>query len=156
MYNMNKIKITTSCGVFFNDSILMIKELQGGRQVIDIPAGGLDDCESVLEGVKREVLEETGVVLKNPQLKAVFQCIEPGQTTINFLYSETLLDCPVLGSSNAIADEDISETMFLPISEIREMMTNNPDVFEHALALKRLEVLFDIDDSDCKVFTLKQ
>jgi phosphatase NudJ len=152
---MNKIKITTACGIFFENSLLMIKEIQDGRKVIDIPAGGLDDGEPVLEGVKREVLEETGVVLKDPQLKAVFQVIETNQTTINFLYAETLLDCPVLGSSKTIVDEDISDIVFLPISEIQEKMSKHPEQFEHALALKRLEVLFGENIPDCSIFTIK-
>jgi phosphatase NudJ len=142
---MNKIKITTACGVYFNDSLLMIKEKQDGREVIDIPAGGLDANESILDGVKREVLEETGVVLQNPILKAIFQVIEPNQTTINFLFVETLSELPVLGSSNSVVDEDISDVTFLPIKEIQEKISTEPEIFEHALALKRLEVLFGKD-----------
>lgn len=142
---MTSIKITTACGVYFGDTLLMIKEKQDGREVVDIPAGGLDENESILDGVKREVLEETGVTLQNPVLKAVFQVIGLDKTTINFLFSETLHERPILSSSSSVTDEDISDIMFLPIKEIQEKISTHPELFEHALALKRLEILFTKD-----------
>ncbi|MES2223874.1 MAG: NUDIX domain-containing protein [Patescibacteria group bacterium] len=142
---MNKIKITTACGVYFNDSLLMIREKQDGREVIDIPAGGLDPYESIIDGVKREVLEETGVNLQNPVLKGVFQVIEADRTTINFLFTETLLEHPTFNSSESVEDEDILKIKFVPIKEIQDKIISHPELFEHTLALKRLEALFTKD-----------
>ncbi|MES2409075.1 MAG: NUDIX hydrolase [Patescibacteria group bacterium] len=139
---MNNIKITTACGIYFNDSLLMIKEKQDGREVIDIPAGGLDQNESILDGLKREVFEETGVKLQNPILKGVFQVIEADKTTINFLFTETLLEHPILNSSKSVEDEDILEIKFVPIKEIQDKTVSHPELFEHILALKRLELIF--------------
>jgi len=144
---MNTIKITTACGVFYNDSLLMIKEKQEGREVLDIPAGGLDANETIIEGVKREVLEETGVVISNPILRGIFQVIDADRTTINFLFSEVLSEKPALNISKNVEDEDISDVLFIPIKEIQEKMSSNPELFEHTLALKRLELLLAGDVS---------
>ena len=144
---MSSIKITTACGVYFNDSLLMVREKQENREVLDIPAGGLHANEDVLGCVKREVLEETGVTIQNPSLKAVFQVIEPNQTTINFLFTEILHERPILNSSRSVIGEDISDVMFLPIKEIQEKVSTQPELFEHALARKRLELLLAKDVS---------
>ncbi len=109
--------------------------------MIDIPAGGLDTNETIIDCVKREVLEETGVTIQNPTLKAVFQVIGSDITTINFLFTETLSKFPFLNNSKPAIGEDISDIYFLPIKEIKEKIYTEPKLFEHALALKRLEIL---------------
>jgi ADP-ribose pyrophosphatase YjhB (NUDIX family) len=145
---MCSIKITTACGIYFNDSLLIIKEKQDDRDVLDIPAGGLHANEGILDCVKREVLEETGVTLQNPLLKAVFQIDGPDQTTINFLFTEVLHEEPTLNSSKSMIDEDISDVMFLSMKEIRRELSTEPEIFEHALARKRLEILLAGDTPD--------
>lgn len=47
------------------DSFYLIYRRKNGKEYYTLPGGGIEDSESPLEAVKREVMEETGITLKD-------------------------------------------------------------------------------------------
>lgn len=54
-----KPNVTVAAVVVQNDRFLVVEEISKGRTVINQPAGHLEKSETLIEAVKREVLEET-------------------------------------------------------------------------------------------------
>ena len=85
-----------------------------------IPGGLLELGETVREGVEREALEETGLVVESSEFLGVFDRIVPDDTgEIRFHY--VLLDylCrPVSGSLQA--GHDAAEAKWMTLEELRE------------------------------------
>ena len=73
------IEITTMCAVFNENKILMINRTKSWRGWA-FPGGHLENGESIIDCVKREMFEETGVVLENP----IFKGITNIYNTINY------------------------------------------------------------------------
>lgn len=52
-----------------NDEVALIKKARGGYTgLLDIPGGGIEHNETPVEGLKRELMEEAGVTVKNYKL----------------------------------------------------------------------------------------
>ena len=52
--------ITVATVVFREGRYLMVEEIDGGRRVLNQPAGHLEPNETLVEAARRETLEETG------------------------------------------------------------------------------------------------
>lgn len=66
----NDIEITTMCVVINGNKVLMINRAKSWKGWA-FPGGHLENGESILDCVKREMLEETGLVLKNIIFKGI-------------------------------------------------------------------------------------
>jgi NADH pyrophosphatase NudC (nudix superfamily) len=119
----------------------MIKEEQCGKISWDIPAGGLVLGETIHEGVKREVLEEVGLMMTEPRYKKVFQYIEKNRITINFLFQIKLDKLSEIHTNNQEADESILDIQWFSQDQIREMITKRET--ENNLATARLQTWID-------------
>ena len=63
-------EITTMCAVFNGDKALMINRTKSWKGWA-FPGGHLENGESIIDCVKREIYEETGVVMENPIFKGI-------------------------------------------------------------------------------------
>lgn len=66
----NDIEITTMCAVIKNNKVLMINRSKSWKGWA-FPGGHLENGESIVGCVKREMFEETGIMLKNIFLKGM-------------------------------------------------------------------------------------
>lgn len=138
---MTNTKLSTSCIIEHNHKILMIREEQDGKIAWDIPAGGLDQGEDIYQGVLREVHEEAGLIISNPENKKIFQYIEKNRTTVNFLFYIKLDDKSETHSDNQDIDEDIIDIRWFTLEQIKKMITEGET--ENSLATARLQSWID-------------
>lgn len=110
--------------VVFNDKdeILMIREMRYtvGHLEWEIPAGGVEDGESIEEAARREVMEETGCTVKD--LK--FLC---SQNPSNGM-SDQLMHVfgAKVDSEGRINDTDeVADKVWMPIAEVKELLRSN-------------------------------
>lgn len=66
----DSIEITTMCAVINGHKVLMINRANSWRGWA-FPGGHLENGESIIDCVKRELFEETGIVLEKPIFKGV-------------------------------------------------------------------------------------
>ena len=107
----------TVAGIAERDGrFLLVEERIAGQLVINQPAGHLEDGESLLAAVEREVLEETAHRFVPQALVGVYQWKEPdaGRTFLRFSFVGSV-DAPVPG---ALLDDGIERTLWMTRDEI--------------------------------------
>lgn len=66
MNRQSKIELTNLCVVYQKDKILVEEKLWHGKLGIAFPGGHIEEGESLLNAVIREMKEETGLTIENP------------------------------------------------------------------------------------------
>lgn len=66
-------EFTVLCMIYDKDKILVQNRVDKKWPGICFPGGHVEPCESFVEAVKREVLEETGLTIHNPRFCGVKQ-----------------------------------------------------------------------------------
>ena len=89
-----KPSVTVAAVVVRADRYLIVEESIGGRVVLNQPAGHLEPGESLIEAVKREVLEETGWIVEPTSLIGVYRhrVDSPEQCLFRFAFAADPLD----------------------------------------------------------------
>lgn len=144
--------IQVSCILHFNGLILLIKESQNGVVHWDIPAGGLEKRELIQEGLRREILEETGIrVFGDPVLYQTFQYLHmDSNTSFHFLYKYQLNESELKIINNR--DTGIEDVKFFNKHEVSQLILNRK--YEHNLAKARLELFLYPDRTSNKEIML--
>ncbi|GAA3120880.1 NUDIX hydrolase [Streptosporangium carneum] len=113
MPNLSRHSVSVTAAVFHEDGgVLAIKRRDDGRWV---PPGGVVELdESPEEAVVREVLEETGVMIKPEVLTGVYKNMVLGVVSLTFR-------CHVIGGAPRPSDEAV-ESVWLTLDEVRDRM----------------------------------
>jgi ADP-ribose pyrophosphatase YjhB (NUDIX family) len=90
MSDQRPVRIRPTAAILRDDHILLIEDYDDeDGQHFNLPGGGLEPGESLIEGVKREVLEETSAMVDVGPLVLVFESknaiIMPGQPGVHTL-----------------------------------------------------------------------
>jgi ADP-ribose pyrophosphatase YjhB (NUDIX family) len=87
-------RVTVAAVIERNGRFLLVEEETESGLGLNQPAGHLDENESLLEGVARETLEETGYGFRPETLVGVYlwQAREKALTYLRFAFAGTLLD----------------------------------------------------------------
>lgn len=101
-----KPRVTVAAVIENQGRFLLVKESINDAIRYNQPAGHLEDQESLLEAVQREVLEETGWPFQADGLVGIYRWVEPrsGETFLRFTFCGTVahhqeqqtLDTPVI------------------------------------------------------------
>jgi ADP-ribose pyrophosphatase YjhB (NUDIX family) len=112
----NDFHVTVAAVVERDGRYLLVEELIDGQLVYNQPAGHLEHGESLLDAVRREVLEETTCSFTPDALVGIYRWQQPasGDTFIRFCF---------VGSVSApdpdrTLDPDIQRTLWLSAQEI--------------------------------------
>lgn len=118
-----------------NNEVVLIKQYRHGVEKVlwEIPGGVVEDDEDPMEGVKRELLEETGYTAsKFIQVGALYP--NPAIQT-NTMYCFLALDAELMGEQELDDGEDI-EVHLVPLNELVAMTKRGE--FPHALQVAAL------------------
>jgi 8-oxo-dGTP pyrophosphatase MutT (NUDIX family) len=108
--------VTVAAVVRRNDRYLMVEEQPDGRPVVNQPAGHLESGESLIDAVRREVLEETARRFEPSTLVGIYRWTVPGtdRTYLGFCFSGSVSDAV----SGRTLDSDITATHWLTREQI--------------------------------------
>lgn len=96
--------------IFDGDRILCVRHNYGdGRW--SLPGGGIEDGETVIDALRREVLEETGLQVKPDLLIGSYSRPEASRQTV-------LIRATVDGGSLIESNDEIAETRYFAIQEL--------------------------------------
>lgn len=101
-----------------NELLVCRRAKEPAKGTLDLPGGFIDMDETGEEGVAREVLEETGLAVE----KAVYQFSLPNIYIFSGFPVHTLdmfFLCTVKDTSRFSAMDDVEDSFFLPLPEIR-------------------------------------
>lgn len=127
----------TNCIVKEGKQILLLQKPSKGWWVA--PGGKMESGESIKEAVTREFREETGLNIKNPEVKGVFTIvIKDGENTIDEWMMFTFLATEIEGEmfekspEGKLQWQDITEVEKLPMAPgdifIFDHVLNNEDI----------------------------
>ncbi|MEU6814090.1 NUDIX hydrolase [Streptomyces sp. NPDC046860] len=104
-----------------DDEILLVREIlgAGGEMLWSLPGGGVEDGELMHEALRRELHEETGLLVGNPVQTAFLMHIDterhPSALAAAFEIDEWSGDL-------APRDEDIKQAAFFPLPDALELL----------------------------------
>ena len=112
-----KPNVTVAAVAEMQGRFLLVQEVDTGRRVLNQPAGHLEDGESLLAAVRREVLEETAWQFEPESIVGIYRWRHPGNgiTFVRFTFAGALL----AHASDRSLDPDIEQVVWLSDAEIR-------------------------------------
>jgi ADP-ribose pyrophosphatase YjhB (NUDIX family) len=126
--------------IFRRNSILLVERAGNPlKGYWSLPGGLLETGETLEAGVAREVLEETGLIVKPVKFYGLFQRImrdSKGRAEYHYLLADFV--CKVLGGKLQAGD-DVSRVEFVPRTRLKEytMTEGTLAVIEEAYALRK-------------------
>ncbi len=118
--------IVSAAGIVRNGSgeILMMKNARRGWE---FPGGIIEIGENVIDGLKREIMEETGISVQVGELFCISSntASYPGYNGVKTVPTKVILDfiCTQTGGVPTATEESL-ETVFVPEKDVLEMMTD--------------------------------
>lgn len=73
MSKSEKAIVTALCMIFDGNKLLLQNRVKEDWRGFTFPGGHIEKTESFVEGIKREILEETGLTIYNPQICGIKQ-----------------------------------------------------------------------------------
>ena len=116
--------IIAGAGIISNEKgeILLVKDIRRGWV---FPGGQVEIGENVIDGVKREILEETGMEIDVGEVFCISSntCTYPGYNGVKEVPTKIMLDfiCTVKGGTLRPSDEN-SESEFFPKEEALKLI----------------------------------
>lgn len=118
VYYFNPSAATVAFIVNDRDELLVCRRAkEPAKDTLDLPGGFIDMDETGEEGVIREVLEETGLIVK----EAIYQFSLPNIYMYSGFEVHTLdifFVCRVDDTNHIEAHDDVADTFFIPIKSI--------------------------------------
>ena len=106
------------------DEVLLVKDVR--KDAWTFPGGIIEEGEGVLDGVKREVLEETGIQVEVGELFCVTSdtCKYPGYNGVKVVPTKVMLDfvCRAVSGTPRPSEEN-SKTAWFPLDQARDLIT---------------------------------
>jgi len=117
-----EFRLTAGAVIEKDGKILIVKEksfkkdLQG-QTVITQPTGHIEEGESIIKGMIREVLEETGYTVQPTALIGIYLNRFNKNSVVRFSFTADLIN----ESRTNILDKDVIEAIWLPVQEIKNL-----------------------------------
>ncbi len=118
--------IVSAGAVVLNEQgeVLLVKDDRKGSWTF--PGGIIEEGEGVLDGVKREVLEETGITVEVGELFCVTSntCKYPGYNGVKVVPTKVMLDfvCRATGGTPRPSEEN-TQTAWFPLDQAQRLIT---------------------------------
>ncbi|MDD0824414.1 NUDIX hydrolase [Mannheimia sp. AT1] len=112
---MHKPNVTLACVVHCKGKFLFVEEIEYGKRTLNQPAGHLEKEETLLEGARRELFEETGIRAEMSSLIKIYQWQAPRSQTdyLRFVFAVELDEW----LEPSPQDADITQALWLSVEE---------------------------------------
>ena len=112
--------------VYKDDKVLLIKSQKRGWE---LPGGVVEQGESIFDGLKREISEESGVIAEPEKMVGIYQRLssKPGYGPLEGMVLPTTVImtfiCTYVGGAETFSNESIAVGWFAP-NEAKEKITD--------------------------------
>ena len=116
------IHLTVAAIVEKEERFLMVEEHSSklGKNVINQPAGHVENNEAIFDAVIRETLEETAWLVKPLNIVGIYQSFTDGNKE-NTQYLRICFACDAIKQTENSIDPDITQALWLSASEIQTL-----------------------------------
>lgn len=123
---MSNIRLRVATLIEQNDKVLLIEHQKNGKRYWLLPGGGVEFGESLAEGAKRELLEETHLTVAPGDLLFVSETIAPDNSRH---VVHLVLEAKIIAGTPLVGDEDrLVQTKFFPVDELANLTMHPPIV----------------------------
>ena len=124
---MDQLRVRVTVVVLHRESILLIKEKSGQGLRFSLPGGGIEFQESVADAVRREVWEETGLLVEYDKLLWLDERIhgEEGKHTIGVGVLAKLIGEEMDPIAGGMEDEEIVWAGWVTLEEFKQWPLDN-------------------------------
>ena len=115
MERQEKVVLTNMCMVYdAHGNVLIEKKVTPGGVGLIFPGGHVELREAFVDSVIREIYEETGLTITNPQLCGIKDWVQPdGSRYVVFLYKTNEYSGTIKSSSEG-------EVVWMPLEELKK------------------------------------
>ncbi|QOL24896.1 NUDIX hydrolase [Thalassotalea sp. LPB0316] len=129
-----KPNTTVAAVICYQDKFLLVEEVDNGVTVFNQPAGHVEANENLIGAVKREVYEETGLIIEPSYVSGIYYFHRPfnhNNIDLYFLRFCFVVELDHLPLTKPI-DDDIVDCHWLTLDQIkaRESQLRSPMVLE--------------------------
>ncbi|MGB0866310.1 MAG: NUDIX hydrolase [Granulosicoccaceae bacterium] len=117
-------RMTVSAVIERDNKFLIVEEIDDGQQVFNQPAGHLEDKESLIDAIEREVLEETGFLFTASAFTGLYRW-SPPHLDLTFMRVNFIGHIGAQPVSDKL-DNDIIATHWLSASELEQRPLRSP------------------------------
>ncbi len=102
-----------------DDALLLVRHVKDGKTYWLLPGGGVDYGETLVEALRREVMEETNLDIAPRDAVIITDSIRPdgGRHILNVCFTADVQG----GALERGDDERLAEVRFLPVAEIGDL-----------------------------------
>lgn len=111
-----KPNTTVAAVIHSQNKFLLVEEVENGKHVYNQPAGHIEESESIINAVKREITEETGLVLTPDFISGIYYYHRP-ELQLYYLRFCFVIELPEQLQSKP-QDDEIIATHWLSYDEI--------------------------------------
>lgn len=112
-----KPNTTVAAVIVHQNKFLLVEEIENDKTVYNQPAGHLEANENIVDGLKREILEETGLTLSPDYLSGIYY-FHRQNLNLYFLRFCFVIELPTLMQASPI-DDEIVATHWFTLDEIK-------------------------------------
>lgn len=112
------MKIRITAVVLRNDNILLVEQNVDNARGWSLPGGGLDEGETLEEGIIRELIEETGVTVKLKELLYVCDYIREDRHVVHITFLAEAPNDNIGETMPGLDENPIKSIAYVPIDEI--------------------------------------
>jgi ADP-ribose pyrophosphatase YjhB (NUDIX family) len=112
------MKIRITAVVLRNDNILLVEQNVDNGRGWSLPGGGLDEGETLEEGIIRELIEETGVTVKLKELLYVCDYIREDRHVVHITFLAEAPNDNIGETMPGLDENPIKSIAYVPIDEI--------------------------------------
>lgn len=134
---MYKPNITMACVVHCKGKFLFVEEIEYGNRTLNQPAGHLEKDESILQGVSRELYEETGIRAEMQKLIKIYQWNAPCSQTdyLRFVFALELEGWVEITP----LDSDITRGLWLTLDEFNAYIEQAGQCARNPLVIQAIQ-----------------
>jgi ADP-ribose pyrophosphatase YjhB (NUDIX family) len=113
-------KIRATGLLVFDDKILIVKQKVNENRNWSLPGGRVEENEIIVEGLKREILEETGIVIKCIRLLYLCEKINSNERYLHITFLVEKTGGEIKLPTNEYDENPISDVKFINTNELIE------------------------------------